>query len=172
MPRGPVEGRGEGGVPASGWYAGLLSISDTTGHSRTQPDYSRTHRTRPDTPDTTGHNRTVFPDTSGQGHTWCCPKRAGQHRTQNGQTGQYSGQYSGQLRTAHRTAHRTLTGHPPDTTGHTGQPDTHGSDAAHALHAPPTTRPPTPLLGPRHTPQIGSLPVSYHARQPHARASE
>ena len=140
----PVQGppgpgsRGCRGVPWRGGGGSLHRVGmracspyrtqpDHAGHSRTTAGHSRTHRTRPDTPDTTGHNRTVFPDTSGQGHAWCCPKRAGQHRTQNGQTGQYSGQYSGQLRTAHRTAHRTLTGHPPDTTGHTGQPDTHGS---------------------------------------------
>ena len=116
VPRGPVAGRRGG--PCIGWVCGpALHI----GHNWTMPDtagHSRTHRTRPDTPDTTGHNRTVFPDTSGQAHTWCCPKRAGQHRTQNGQTGQYSDSIpdsSGQ-----RTGQRT--GHSPDT--HRTQPDT------------------------------------------------
>ena len=120
VPRGPVEGRG--GVPASGGYAGLLSISDTIGPCRTQPDYSRT---QPDTPDTTGHNRTR-PDTTGQyfrtlpdrrtrGAVQNEPDNTG-HRTDKPDSIPDSIPDSSGQRTGQRT------GHSPDT--HRTQPDT------------------------------------------------
>ena len=116
VPRGPVEGRA--GVPASGGYAGLLSISDTTGPCRTQPDYSRT---QPDTPDTTGHT----------GHDRTQPDSIPGHfrtgtRVVLSKTSRTTPDTERTNRTVFRTVFRTAPDSAPDSA-----PDTHRTPTGH-----------------------------------------